>query len=274
MPTRQKKTLGRMAILDPALEPGFLRSLPQHLLITVIKAYNKERRARYRNNRRDTPKFGNLNKGFTASEREHFLERVSHPKAKLAYTVMAYGGLRIGEVHKLHIENIYLEQRQLYLETLKSGTADVIYLHDRLYDALKTYIETYRTQILANNGWLLWSDRSTTGGPQPVTTGWLRNHFNAVRKQAELAFIYGRSDERPGRKPRRLYRLTTHSFRHGFGTAFQRSSKNIVETKAALRHRSIRSTERYTHATQDEVNIVLKRAFQKPAPAEEVTIDF
>ncbi len=49
----------------------------------------------------------------------------------------------------------------------------------------------------------------------------------------------------------RPYRL--HDARHTFGTAIQRRGKDALLTKALLGHASLRSTERYLHASRGDM---------------------
>jgi len=80
--------------LLPATEE--LYKLSQDKLKDIIKTVSNVQKTKYK--RRSYKKYGSLNKGFTEAELKKFFMVCKNEKAKLAFYLMAYLGLRVGEV--------------------------------------------------------------------------------------------------------------------------------------------------------------------------------
>lgn len=243
------------------LEPSVLHSLRQEQLWKLIKALSEERKVRYARHRQR--KYGNMNKGFSPEELRRFFLMPMHPTARLAFLVMAFRGLRIGEVVRIRAQDIDLQQRRLYLHTEKAGTNDSLFLDDYLYTLLDNRLRNHQDAITAHQGYLLYRGKGANPN-EYISPNWLRNEFRRVIKEAGLDRCYAESDERTGRTPRKLHRLTTHSLRHTFATRFYKKTKDLILTSKALRHRDTKSTITYIHSDQTELDTQLQ----------ELTIDF
>ena len=90
----------------------------EQLRTVVTRAH--ERRFR----RRQEPRYGSINKGFTEIELQHFLRNVRSEKFGLLFRYQAYLGLRVGEVCKLHISNIDFGKHELTMKSEKSKRMD------------------------------------------------------------------------------------------------------------------------------------------------------
>jgi integrase len=57
-----------------------------------------------------------------------------------------------------------------------------------------------------------------------------------------------------------------HDLRHTRGTRILRATGNLAAAKEALKHRSIKTTLRYAHATDDDVRNALEASDSRPIP--------
>ena len=83
--------------------------------------------------KRKTPKYGSINKGFTEVELQHFFRAVRSEKFLVLFKFQAYLGLRIGEVCKLHLSNIDFEKRELTFQNEKSNKMDCLLIPLELF---------------------------------------------------------------------------------------------------------------------------------------------
>lgn len=246
------------------LETDLLSRLPSYALKNLSAMARKERQLRYPQNHAKK-KYGRMNKGFTQEEYVRFLQHVEHPKSRLAFITMHDLGLRIGEVVAIKLEHIDFLNRSLLVATEKSGTNDLLYLHDHIFNLLREWANNHHKAILAHQGFLFYSE-SHSSKRASISKDWLRNYFRTCREAAGLNTIYGMSDERKGRTPRRLFRISSHSNRHTFGTTLWRVTKDPKIVQAALRHQSSKSTDTYIHVQQTEVDAAIEQAFSIQEP--------
>jgi integrase/recombinase XerC len=132
--------------------------------------------------------------------------------------------------------------------------------------ALLEWVYKYESQIKQNNGYILFSvnhNRNKKFGSY-VSPNWLRGEFRRVCKLINLDETYGYSDEslHNTKRERKLYRLTTHSFRHYFGTKLANSGVPIQVIKSLMRHQSLNSTNVYLNTTPNDMIKAVNRAFE------------
>jgi integrase len=230
----------------------FLNSLAKHDLIELIGLLSRERARRYR--RRKDRKYGNINKGFTEDELENFFACCTHPKAKLAFQMQGYLGLRIGEVVQVRLDDIDFIRRRIKVQTEKARTGDALYLHDRIYEPLKNWVDEHAEAIAQSGGFILFSSNINRHEPH-ISAHWLRKAFREAAMLAGLNEHYGRSDETAAdKRQRKLYRLTTHSLRHHFISSVYRATKDPVVAQKVARHRDLKSTSTYIYSTQQDTS--------------------
>lgn len=85
-----------------------------------------------------------------------------------------------------------------------------------------------------------------------VDEGYVRNQFREYVKEAWLDEIYDQSDEsRPGRVPRMLHRLTTHSLGYYTITHFaEQNNGNVLLASKFARHAKTETIMTYLHVNK------------------------
>ncbi len=211
------------------------------------------------------PKYGNINKGFTDAEYKRFIACVRNEKAYCAFLLMANLGLRVGEVVKLKIDDIDFYNRKVRVSTEKAHTGDLLYMHDKVRNFLKMWVQKLQDEILSNAGYILPSNRKDR---EHVSPNWLRMEFRKACKLADLNMWYDYAEDdnnavaKKNGKNRKLYRLTTHSLRHYFISKVYNKCANPLQTQKLARHRSFKSTQTYIHQSQEKIDETMKSVFE------------
>ena len=221
-------------------------SIPQSKLEELKTVLHRVYKKRFK--APSAPKYGSINKAFTELELQHFLKSVKSEKFRLLFRYQAFLGLRVGEVHKLHISNINFDKRELTLRSEKSGKMDSLIIPMELFKETVEYIAKNEALIKAANGYVFFKDNDNNhNNLQHVDVNYVRKVFRETLKVAALDEFYGYSEEtNPNKKTRRLYRLSTHSLRHYAITRFSKSNNgNVVLTSRYARHASPTTTMRY-----------------------------
>ena len=235
-----------------------LPTMPKWEMEKLMKATRVVYMNRFK--RRKTPKYGNLNKGFTEPQLKSFLLAIDNPKLKLLFEYQANLGLRVGEVVKVNIKDINLETRELTIRTEKANRIDTLIIPLPLFRTTIEHIQTHKAEIEHENGYIFFKDRCKNTARKE---GWLepnyvRNKFREYLQLASLDETYDISEEQGARTPRKLHRLTTHSLRHYAITRFARTSNgNIVLTSHFARHSSTDVISVYINTDKKEVYDVI-----------------
>jgi integrase len=232
----------------------------EQLRAVVTKAH--ERRFR----RRQEPRYGSINKGFTEAELQHFFRYVNSDKFSLLFRYQAYLGLRVGEVCKLHISNIDFDKRELTIKSEKSGRMDSLIIPLDLFKETVEFINRHIAEIKAAQGYIFYkeNDYGHTGLPY-INLNYVRNVFREVVQRAELNQTYAISEETySAHRPRPLHRLTTHSLRHYAITRMAKSTNgNLVLASRFARHANPTTTMRYIAKDNEELYRNIDFAFDK-----------
>ncbi len=148
----------------------------------------------------------------------------------------------------MHISNIDFDKRELTLNTEKSHKIDTLRIPQELFKETVTYINENTANIKAAQGYIFFKDASAHKKNKTLCldVNYARNIFRRTAISAELGQVYAYSEERNGRKERRLYKLTSHSLRHYAITKFAKSTNgNVVLTSRFARHSDPGTTMRY-----------------------------
>jgi len=224
----------------------------------MIKFLSNVKKSKYE--RIKTPKYGTISKDFTEEELNTFFKNCSSKKALIAFQIMAYLGLRVGEVVTIKITDVDMNKHLIRVNTEKAKTLDELYIHERIRPYLYEWIQNNKEEIKKCDGFVLYSAMI---GRQNISPNWLRNKFRAVAKRADLDETYGISLERKSNRiERTLHRLTTHSLRHYFITRVYRTTKNPIHTQKLARHKEFKSTQIYIHTNKDELTKSMKNTFE------------
>ena len=148
--------------------------------------------------------------------------------------ILAFGGLRVGELCHLQLEDIEFERNLLHVRSGKGDKDREVVLEEKSRAALDRYL----------------ADRATAGGAEstrlfpvgPVTVE------RVVRKAAQRAGI-----------PRRV---TPHMLRHTLATALLSRGCDIRYIQKLLGHASVATTQIYTHVD----TTALREAYSRAKP--------
>jgi len=170
----------------------------------------------------------------TEEEVHRLLAAVSSSARDSAIThVLAFGGLRVGEVCHLKVEDIEFERNILHVRSGKGDKDREVVLEDRSRAAVDRYLSER-----ANGGVV--SDRLFPVGPVTVE--------RIVRRAAATAGI-----------PRRV---TPHMLRHTLATTLLSRGCDIRYIQKLLGHASVATTQIYTHVDTQ----ALRDAYQRAKP--------
>ncbi len=145
--------------------------------------------------------------------------------------VLGYGGLRVGELCALRIEEIEFDRNVLHVRSGKGDKDREVLMEEKTHDAVERYL----------------ADRSLAGiqSPRlfPVTPVTVER---MVRKRAAEAGI--------------AQRVTPHVLRHTLATALLRRGCDIRYIQKLLGHASVATTQIYTHVDTQALREAYTRA--------------
>lgn len=136
-------------------------------------------------------------------------------------------GLRVGETVRLRPADIDSDRMMIRVEQSKGRKDRYVMLSERLLRSLRRYWRAYRPQL-----WLF-------PGPDPslpLSTHVVGRIVTATRNRAGIA-----------------KRVTPHTLRHSFATHLLERGDNIRVIQKLLGHRSLHSTQIYTHVAETYV---------------------
>jgi integrase len=241
-----------------------ISSLPKHRLKLLSKAVRSELQRRYPDHHKR--KYGpTLNRTFTDYEFHRLLQHTKKPKAVLAFKLLRYLGLRIGEVVTIRLQDIDWLNKTIIIHTEKSNTIDTLPLHDHIFYDLREWVNQHHEAILNHDGYILYSENGYWIRSH-ISKDWLRNYFSACRADAGLNQTYAMTNEPPGRPSRRQYRLTTHSGRRTFATELWHLTRDVKIVQLSLRQTDPKSVDPYIHIGTEEVHEIIRQGFRKTIP--------
>ncbi len=215
--------------------------------------------------RNKKPKYGSLNKGFTASELEVFFRAIDDDKFRLLFSYQAILGLRVGEAVKVNVKDINFETRELVLKTEKARVIDTLLIPVPLFRQTLEYIRVYGVNIEQAQGYLFFKAATKfSNRTEPyLSQFYVKNAFRELITKAGLDQVYDVSDESIfDRRPRKLHRLTSHSLRHYAITSFSKQTNgNVVLTSKFARHADTSTTMTYINTTKQELYREIDNAF-------------
>jgi integrase len=240
-----------------------LPSLGKHRIEELRQVIDRHYAKRFKGKRR-TPKYGNLNKGFTDNQLNVFFKAIDNEKYRLLFSYQANLGLRVGEVVKLNIKDINQQTRELTVFTEKAKTVDTLIIPLKLFEETQTYINCFSLEIRQAKGYIFFRDPSKSNREEPyLEPNYVRKVFRHYVQEARLnEDAYALSDEDRGRTQRQLHRLTTHSLRHYAITKFAKQvNGNLVLTSRFARHSEPSITMTYIAKDKEQLYAEIDRAF-------------
>ena len=180
----------------------------------------------------------------SADEVRRLLEAASSLRERAMMEIAYSGGLRLGEVLRLKVTDIDSGQMVIRVERGKGGKDRQVMLATSLLETLRAY-----WRRLKPRGFLFPGE----GGKKPLCVSAAQKAFGRARLEAGI------------RKP-----ISFHTLRHSFATHLLEEGVNVRKIQALLGHRSLETTERYTHVAENYLNQMrspLDRLRSKEAPA-------
>lgn len=160
----------------------------------------------------------------TAEEVATMINMVKHPHQRAALMLMAYNGLRVGEVANLRVEDVDLEKRTIKLIGTK-GKRDAIVpiVNPILLDLITKQI----------------ADKETGMTVCGICVGTLKNLCHSIAKKCG-------------------YPYHAHSLRRYFANTLKKNSVAIEDIQTLMRHKSIMTTRRYLNIDAEDSRNVLE----------------
>ena len=146
-------------------------------------------------------------------------------RERAAMEIAYAAGLRLGEVLHLKLTDIDSPRMILRVDQGKGKKDRNVMLSPALLQTLRAYWRQARPRE-----WLF----PGHGGKRPLNATVIQRAFTQAKRQAGIG------------KP-----VSFHSLRHGFATQLLESGVNVRTIQALLGHRSLGTTERYTHVAGD-----------------------
>lgn len=256
-----KLTDDEQALYERVLSTRLVWRLPKHRLGKLMRECTLSRKERF--SRCKSRKYGTLSRTFSDEEISRFFDALPDEKSKAFYGLIYFTGMRIGEAETLKIENIRLAERILIVRTEKSLRVDRVKLVPQAVEILARWMRDHPDEIKESGGYVFFNEpRWKSMQRTHIDKNHMRNLFRRAAEKACINSVYAESTELGGRTPRKLRRLTPHSFRHTFaGNVYRAAGKDITVVQHALRHTSPKSTFSYLHANPDDVDAAISKAF-------------
>lgn len=161
----------------------------------------------------------------------------SHRRWTLFFKILAYTGMRTGEVAHLTTDDVDLNRQLFILRDTKTNTPRIVPIPNFLVDELKAYLWNLKTNYLFP---------SSRGGNHNETGQVFDNvdwHYNFHTRLKRLGI------ERKG--------LTPYSLRHSFITKMISKNVNLFNIQAIVGHKNIKTTAQYVHLSVDGLRGIL-----------------
>lgn len=166
------------------------------------------------------------------------------PLRDRALLEMAYAtGMRLGEVRRLLVTDIDSQRMVIRVEQGKGRKDRYVMLSQSLLETLREYWRASKPKRHLFPG---------AGGKKPLCDSAVQKAFNKARDRAGIK-----------------KRVSFHTLRHSFATHLLEDGANVRKIQTLLGHRSLQTTERYTHVSEDylhEMRSPLDRLRRKEMP--------
>lgn len=161
----------------------------------------------------------------TPEEVSRLLSAVPELRDRTAMEIAYATGLRLGEVLQLRLVDIDSARMILRVEQGKGKKDRNVMLGPALLETLRAYWKRYKPDV-----WLF----PGKDARRPLNATVIQRAFKSARHQARIT-----KD------------VSFHTLRHSFATQLLESGVNVRTIQALLGHRSLGTTQRYTHVAGD-----------------------
>jgi site-specific recombinase XerD len=161
----------------------------------------------------------------TPDEVSRLLAAVPNLRERTAMEIAYASGLRLGEVLNLKLTDIDSGRMILRVDQGKGKKDRNVMLSPALLETLRAYWRASKPRV-----WLF----PSPGGKGPLNATIIQRAVAQAKQQARIG-----------------KRVSFHSLRHSFATQLLESGVNVRTIQALLGHRSLGTTQRYTHVAGD-----------------------
>ncbi|MGH7468081.1 MAG: tyrosine-type recombinase/integrase [Longimicrobiales bacterium] len=162
------------------------------------------------------------------AEVRRLLDAITNLKHKALFMLIYSGGLRVGEVVRLKLEDIDTDRKLVKVKAGKGAKDRLTLLADSAILCLREYLAIYEP-----SRWLF-------PGPRPNR----HLHARSVQKVVQAA----------ARRSGIIKRVTVHTLRHSFATHLLEGGTDLRYIQELLGHASPTTTEIYTHVSTRELS--------------------
>lgn len=156
-----------------------------------------------------------------------YLNKINNDNMKLCFLLMLTTGIRRTEITKIKVNNIDLNNNQIYLEDTKNHKPRFIYI---LNDEIKLLVSKVMNQII-NQEYLLYSSKSK----DYATPSTISSYFTKIKKDLKLKT------------------LSPHKLRHTYATFLINNSADMNSVRLLLGHSSLYMTQRYIQMNNNQL---------------------
>ena len=154
---------------------------------------------------------------------------------------LLYGsGLRIGEISCLKITDIDYHNQTVFIKDNKENLPRKAVVCEYALNLLKLYQDHVREKTLNEH---------------ELKAGYM---FHCGSRSGFKYYVNECINKQV--KKLNMKRITSHCFRHSLATQMFKNGADLREVQAVLGHKKIRTTERYTRLTTDDMKKILKKA--------------
>ncbi|MEN6378748.1 MAG: tyrosine-type recombinase/integrase [Methanofastidiosum sp.] len=164
------------------------------------------------------------------------LDHMPNYRETAIFLLMVQAGLRINEVCKLNIEDLYLKDDYILLKDTKNRKDWKVYISEEIKTAILVYIGHERPS--SNNKAVFINSNNSR-----LSNRFIEKRFEIIREKSNIYFY-------------------PHMLRHTCATQMRLNGADIDTIKNQLRHLDYKSTQRYIHA----INEIQKVNYLKYCP--------
>ncbi len=139
-------------------------------------------------------------------------------------------GMRVSEVVRLHLSDIDSQRMVIRVEQGKGRKDRYVMLSASLLETLRQYWRASKSKVFLFPG---------LGEKKPLDVSVAQRAFQQARYKAGIE-----------------KRVSFHSLRHSFATHLLEDGANVRRVQALLGHRSLETTQRYAHVSEDTLHQV------------------
>ena len=157
-------------------------------------------------------------------EIESMFRATDNLKHKLILLFLFYTGARLSELINLKLQDLDFERKTIHIKSAKGDRQRVVFLHDKLIEALNFY-------GIRNEGYLFESNMKKKYSEESIQL----IVKNAARKAGIIKIV------------------TPHTLRHSFATHLLEAGADIRHIQKLLGHSSLQTTQIYTHVANKDI---------------------